>query len=37
LISTSVEKDADPLMSDTESAGVKEEEDDIVEAIATAG
>jgi hypothetical protein len=32
-----VEESADPLTVDTESAGVKEEKDDIVEAIATAG
>jgi hypothetical protein len=37
LISALVEESADPLTIDTESAGVKEEKDDIVEAIATAG
>jgi hypothetical protein len=32
-----VEESADPLMIDTKSAGVEEEKDDTVEAIATAG
>jgi hypothetical protein len=37
LISALVEESADALMIDTESAGVEEEKDDTVEAIATAG